>query len=68
MWDFDPPPQVQISVCVYVVLLPYVDDIVVLFMGSYVLGKILRGGVNQYLGHTQNFLLFLTSKTHTQLS
>ena len=35
MWDFDPPPQAQISVCIYVVLLPYLDDIVVLFMGLY---------------------------------
>ena len=35
MWDFDPPPQVKISVCIYVVLLPYLDDIVVLFMGLY---------------------------------
>ena len=31
MWDFDPPPQVQISICIYVVLLPYLDDIVVLY-------------------------------------
>ena len=35
MWDFDPHPQAQISVCIYVVLLPYLDDIVVLFMGLY---------------------------------
>ena len=35
MWDFDPPPQVQISVCIYVVLIQYIDDIVVLFMGLY---------------------------------
>ena len=35
MWDFDPPPQAQIYVCIYVVFLPYLDDIVVLFMGLY---------------------------------
>ena len=35
MGNSDPPPQVQISVCIYVVLLPYLDDIVVLFMGLY---------------------------------
>ena len=35
MWDFDPPPQARISVCIYVVLLPYLDDIVVLFMVLY---------------------------------
>ena len=35
MWDFDPPPQAHISVCIYVVLHPYLDDIVVLFMGLY---------------------------------
>ena len=35
MWDCDPPPQAQISVRIYVFLLPYLDDIVVLFMGFY---------------------------------
>ena len=35
MWDFDPPPQAQISICIYVVFLPYLDDIVLLFMGLY---------------------------------
>ena len=35
MWDFDPSPQAQVSVCIYVILLPYLDDIVVLFMGLY---------------------------------
>ena len=35
MWDFDPPPQVQILVCIYVILLPYIDDILVFFMGFY---------------------------------
>ena len=31
MWEFDPPLQGQISICIYVVLLPYLDDIVVPF-------------------------------------
>ena len=35
MWEFDPPLQGKISVCIYVVFLPYLDDIVVLFMGLY---------------------------------
>ena len=35
MWDFGPPPQAHISVCIYVFLLPYLYDIVVLFMGFY---------------------------------
>ena len=35
MWDCDPPPHLQISVCLYVILLPYIDDILVLFMGMY---------------------------------
>ena len=35
MWDCDPPPQVQILVFIYVILLPYIDDILVLFMGLY---------------------------------
>ena len=33
--DCDPPPHVKISVCLYVILLPYIDDILVLFMGMY---------------------------------
>ena len=35
MWDYDPPPHAQISICLYVVFLPYLDDIVALFMGFY---------------------------------
>ena len=35
MWDYDPPPHAKISIFLYVVLLPYLDDIVVLFMGMY---------------------------------
>ena len=35
MWGQDPPPYAQLSVCLYVLLLPYLDDIVVLFMGLY---------------------------------
>ena len=35
MWDYDPPPHAQIYVFVYVVFLPYIDDILVLFMGLY---------------------------------
>ena len=35
MLDFDPPPQAQISVCIYVILIPYLDAIVMLFMGLY---------------------------------
>ena len=35
MWDYEPPPHAQIFVCVYVVVLPYIDDILVLFMGMY---------------------------------
>ena len=35
MWDYDPPPYAQISVCLYVLLFPYIDDVIVLFMGMY---------------------------------
>lgn len=35
MRDFDTPPQVHILVCIYVVLLPCLDDIVLFFMGLY---------------------------------
>ena len=35
MWDFRPPPHSQIFVCIYVIMLPYFDDIVVLLMGLY---------------------------------
>ena len=35
MWEYDPPPHAQIYVCLHVVFLPYIDDILVLFMGMY---------------------------------
>ena len=35
MWDYDPPPLVQIFVCVILILLPYMDDVLVLFLGLY---------------------------------
>ena len=35
MCDYDPPPHAQISVCMYVFFLPYIDDILVIFMGMY---------------------------------
>lgn len=35
MWDYEPPPHAQISICIYVVILPYLDDIVELFLGLY---------------------------------
>ena len=35
MWDYDPPPHAQIYVCLYVVFLPYMDDVLVLYMGLY---------------------------------
>ena len=35
MWGQDPPPYAQLLVCLYVLFLPYVDDIVVSFMGLY---------------------------------
>ena len=35
MWDYDPPPHAQFFVCMYIVFLPYIDDILVLFMGLY---------------------------------
>ena len=35
MWDYDPPPHAKISICLFVILFPYIDDILVLFMGMY---------------------------------
>ena len=35
MWDYDPPPYAQIFVCIFIVLIPYIDDARVLFMGIY---------------------------------
>ena len=35
MWDYDPPPLVQISVYVLVILPPYMDDVLVLFLDLY---------------------------------
>ena len=33
MWDYDPPPCAPISICLCIVLIPYIDDVLVLFMG-----------------------------------
>ena len=33
MWDYDPPPFLHISVCMYLVLIPYINDVLILFMG-----------------------------------
>ena len=33
MWDYDPPTFVQIYVCMYLVLIPYIDDVLIIFMG-----------------------------------
>ena len=35
MWDYDPPPFVQIPVCMYLVLIPYIDDVLILFTGMF---------------------------------
>ena len=35
MWDYDPPPHAQISICMSLVFFPYFDDILVHFMGMY---------------------------------
>ena len=35
MWDYDAPPFVQIYVCMYLVLIPYIDDVLILFMGMF---------------------------------
>ena len=33
MWDYDPPPCTHSFVCLYIVLIHYMDDVLVLFMG-----------------------------------
>ena len=33
MWDYDPPPFLHIVVCMYLVLIPYIDDVLIIFMG-----------------------------------
>ena len=33
--ELDPPPYTQISVILYALLFPYMDDVIVLFMGMY---------------------------------
>ena len=35
MWDYDPPPFLHISVCMYLVLIPYIDDVIILIMGMF---------------------------------
>ena len=33
MWDYDPPPFLHISISMYLVLIPYIEDVLILFMG-----------------------------------
>ena len=33
MWDYDPPPFFHIVVYMYLVLIPYIDDVLILIMG-----------------------------------
>ena len=33
MWDYDPPPFLHIYVYMYLVLIPYIDDVLNIFMG-----------------------------------
>ena len=33
MWDYDPPPFLHIIVYMYLVLIPYIDDVLILIMG-----------------------------------
>ena len=35
IWDYDPPTHVPIYVYVFVVLLPYMDDVLILFLELY---------------------------------
>ena len=35
LWDYDPPPFLQIFVCMYLVLIPSIDDVLILFMGMF---------------------------------
>ena len=30
MWDYDPPPLLHLIVCVSLVLIPYVDDVIII--------------------------------------
>ena len=34
MWDYDLPPYAQIYVCMYLILIPYIDDALILFYGN----------------------------------
>ena len=33
MWDYDPPPYVQFSIFMYIVLIPYLDNVLVILWG-----------------------------------
>ena len=33
MWDYDPPPLLHMVVYVSLVLIPYIDDVLIIFMG-----------------------------------
>ena len=33
MWDYDPPPLLYMTAYVYLVLIPYIDDVLILIVG-----------------------------------
>ena len=35
MWDYYPPPFAQIYICMYLILIPYFGDVIILFMGMF---------------------------------
>ena len=47
MWDYDPPPFLHIFVYMYLVLIPYIDDVLIIFMGM-IGGRM--GGLNVPFG------------------
>ena len=57
IWDYYPPPHAPIFVHVFIVLFPYMDDVLVLFLGLYG-GRI--GGMCVPHGMEALFLCFAT--------
>ena len=59
MWDYDPPPYVQFSIFMYIVLIPYIDNVLVFLWGC--MGKEERMACASWDGYSPCTLCFLVS-------
>ena len=62
MWDYDPPPYVQFSVFKHIVLIPYLDNVLVILWGC--MGKEGRMACASWDGYSPYTLCFIFQREH----